>query len=66
MVGIFGVAAALNGFLFRHINAVGRVVLAAGGLLMMDPKPITDLIGVVLLAAVIVWQYVGAKRASKV
>ena len=63
LVGIFGVAAALNGFLFRRIAPLGRVVLAAGGLLMLDPKPITDLIGVVLLAAVVVWQYLGAKRA---
>ena len=65
LVGIFGVAAALNGFLFRRIAPVGRVVLAAGGLLMLDPKPITDLVGVVLLAAVIAWQFVGAKRAAK-
>ena len=65
LIGIFGVAAALNGFLFRRIGAVGRVLIAAGGLLMMDPKPVTDLIGVVLLAAVIVWQYLGAKRAAK-
>ena len=65
LVGIFGVAAALNGFLFRRIAPLGRVVLAAGGLLMLDPKPITDLVGVVLLAAVIAWQFVGAKRAAK-
>ena len=32
---------------------------------MLDPKPITDLVGVVLLAAVIAWQYVGMKRAAK-
>ena len=64
LVGIFGVAAALNGFLFRRIHPVGRIVIAAGGLLMMDPKPITDLVGVVLLAAVVVWQYLGAKRAG--
>ena len=64
LVGIFGVAAALNGFLFRRIGAAGRVALAAGGLLMMDPTPITDLVGVVLLAAVAAWQYLRAKRPS--
>ena len=64
IVGIFGVAAALNGFLFRRLGVISRVVLAAGGLLMMDPKPITDLIGVVLLAAIVAWQYVGAKKAA--
>ncbi len=64
LVGIFGVAAALNGFLFRRIGVPGRAALAAGGLLMMDPRPITDLIGVVLLAAAALWQYFGAKKAK--
>ncbi len=64
LVGIFGVAAALNGFLFRPIGPVWRVVLAAGGLLMMDPSLITDLIGIVLLAAAAAWQYAGAKRRT--
>ena len=64
LVGIFGVAAALNGFLFRRIGVIGRVVLAAGGLLMMDPKSITDLIGIVLLAAVVLWQYFGVRKAK--
>ena len=62
IIGIFGVAAGLNGFLFRPLGALGRVVLAAGGLLMMDPNPVTDLVGIVLLAAVAVRQYVGAKK----
>ena len=66
IVGIFGVAAALNGFLFRRINPLLRVLLAAGGLLMLDPAPFTDLIGVVLLAAALAWQYFGAKRASNI
>ena len=64
LVGIFGVAAALNGYLFRGMKAIPRIVIAAGGLLMMDPQPVTDLVGVVLLAAVVVWQYWGAKKAS--
>ena len=63
LVGIFGVAAALNGFLFRRMNPLLRVVIAAGGLLMLDPGVVTDGIGVVLLAAVVALQYFGAKRA---
>ena len=65
LVGIFGVAAALNGFLFCPIKPVWRIVLAAGGLLMMDPTPITDLIGIVLLAGAAVWQVIAAKKRTK-
>ena len=64
IIGIFGVAAALNGYLFRPINPLFRVVIAAGGLLMMDPSVMTDLIGIVLLAAVVVLQYLGKKKAA--
>ena len=64
IVGIFGVAAALNGYLFRGMKAIPRVVIAAGGLLMMDPQPITDLVGIVLLLAAVAWQYFGAKKAA--
>ena len=63
LVGIFGVAAALNGYLFRRMNPVLRVVIGAGGLLMLDPGLMTDVIGVVLLAGVVALQYFGAKRA---
>ena len=66
LVGIFGVAAALNGFLFRGMKPLPRIVIAAGGLLMMDPAPLTDLVGVVLLAAVALWQYIGARKVSSV
>ncbi|MBR4549780.1 MAG: TRAP transporter permease [Oscillospiraceae bacterium] len=65
ILGIFGVAAGLNGYLFRPIHPVLRVLLAAGGLLMMDPTPMTDVVGVVLMAAVIVLQFfLGRKKAA--
>ena len=64
IIGIFGVAAALNGFLVRAIGVLPRLLLAAGGLLMMDPAPVTDLVGVVLLGAAVLWQVLGAKKAK--
>ena len=62
LVGIFGVAAAMNGFLFKKLNWPFRVLICIGGLLMMDPTAITDVIGIVLFAAVFAWQYFGAKK----
>jgi TRAP transporter 4TM/12TM fusion protein len=59
LVGIFGVAAALNGFLLRRIDWPVRLLLAAGGLMMMDPQPLTDGIGLVLLGACLAWQKCG-------
>ena len=62
LVGIFGVAAAMNGFLFKKQNWLIRIMLCAGGLLMMDPTVITDLVGMCILLAAVLWQYFSAKR----
>ena len=61
-VGMFGIAAALNGHLFKHMSWLARLVILAGGLLMMYPTMITDVVGLVLLVAVVIWQYHGRAR----
>ena len=65
LIGIFGVAAALNGFLFRPIPWPLRIVIAAAGLLMMDPNVITDIIGIVLFALVFSYQYLAGRKRGK-
>ncbi len=64
LIGMFGVSAALNGHLFCRINPLVRILFAAGGLLMLDPSVITDVIGIVLFAAAMVWQIVASKRQT--
>ena len=64
LIGLFGVAAALNGYLYSKINPLLRVVLVAGGLGMMVPGTITDVVGLVLVVAVVVYQRMMAKRLS--
>ena len=63
-LGIFGVAAAINGHLLRRMHPITRIAAAAGGLLMMDPTLITDIIGLVLLGGVFAWQYFSRKKAA--
>ncbi|MCQ2444400.1 MAG: hypothetical protein MJ061_02780, partial [Mailhella sp.] len=59
IAGIFGVAAALNGFLFRPINPLYRLVLAAGGLSMLMPGLISDAAGLGAITLVCVLQHPG-------
>ena len=63
-VGMFGVAGALNGYLFRQMNPLIRILFAAGGLLMMYPGTLTDVIGIVVFAAAFAWQYLGTRRSA--
>lgn len=63
LLGIFGIASALNGFLFGKINPVFRALMIAGGLCMMDPGAMTDIVGLVLVIGTTFWQYMSSKKA---
>ena len=64
ILGIFAIAAALNGYVFKKVNIVERILFIAGGLTLLIPGALTDVIGVVLVAAAIVLQIVGKRRAK--
>ena len=66
LLGIFGVAAALNGFLYRPIPALLRVAMAVGGLGMMIPGTATDIAGFVLVVGIVLYQRFSARRAAMV
>ena len=61
-IGIFGVAACLNGYLYKPVNVILRIALLAGGLTLIIPGTITDLIGIVLVGGVTAYQYITAKK----
>ena len=65
LCGLIGVAAALEGYLCAQMHPVVRVISAIGGLLMMDPGSLTDIIGIALLVGVFVWQKVKEKKSLK-
>ena len=64
LLGIFGIAAALNGHLYKKVPWYFRLLLVAGGLGMMIPGTLTDVVGLALVALVIVVQYWSAKRVK--
>ena len=64
LLGLFGIAAALNGHLYRKIPMVLRLALVAGGLGMMIPGLISDLIGLAVVAAIVVFQYISGKKQA--
>lgn len=61
LVGLFGVAAALNGFLFKKMHVIFRIAVAIGGLCMMIPGTLSDIIGLVIIGGVVAFQYFTAK-----
>ena len=63
IAGIFGVSAALEGYLLRPMRWYERVVSVAGGLLLIYPGLVTDAIGLGLLAVVVAVQLIGQKKS---
>ena len=64
LVGIFGVSAALEGYMLTNMRWYERIISAAGGLLLIYPGWLTDSIGLSLLALVIILQII-TKRINK-
>ena len=65
VAGIFGVSAALEGYFLRSMGWYERVISVAGGLLLIYPGWVTDVIGLGLLAVVVVVQLIGRNKEEK-
>ena len=66
LLGIFGVAACLEGFVLRKMNWLYRIVCLVGGLGLMIPGAISDLVGLVLIGGVFVIQYLQNKKEREI
>ncbi len=62
LIGIFGISAALEGYLMTTIGLIFRVFLLVGGILLIDPSHLSDLIGLILIVITIVWQFIVSKH----
>ena len=65
LIGMFGVSAALQGYLFENMKWYERVVSAVGGLLLIYPGLVTDAIGLALIGIMIIVQIVEKKHKVK-
>ena len=63
-VGMFGVSAALEGYLLKSMRWYERIVSAIGGLLLIYPGVVTDVIGLSLVAVVVCLQIFSSKKHS--
>ena len=64
IVGIFGVSAGLTGFFQCPLNPLFRIMSAIGGLCLMIPGTVSDIVGIVLIAIVFGTQTMKAKKAG--
>ena len=65
LVGIFGVSAALEGYIVAPMHWYTRLMSAVGGLLLIYPGWVTDVIGLGLVALVLVIQITTNRKEAK-
>ncbi len=64
-IGMMGVAAGMEGFFLYRLNIFERIISIAGGLLMIESHLLTDVGGLVLIAAVLGVQLFNKRRHNK-
>ena len=64
MIGMFAIAGGLEGYMKTKLPVWQRIVAVGAGLMMIDPKIVTDLLGIVLIAFIVLLQY-GVKKENE-
>ena len=65
LIGMYGVASGLEGYMFRNASWWERLLSIAGGLLLIYPGIVTDAIGLALVGLVIVIQLLEKRHDKK-
>ena len=63
-LGMMGVAAGLSGYLLTNMNILERLLCIGGGLALIVPGTLTDIIGLAVIAAGVALQFFRRKRAA--
>ncbi len=65
VVGMIGISTGMEGFAAKRMSAVERIIAVGGGLCLVVPEPITDIIGLVLVAGVLLYNKFSDKIFAK-
>lgn len=64
-IGIYAVAAGMEGFMLRKLTWWERIITIAGGLMLIVPELITDIVGIALVVVIIVLQKFSENKEKK-
>lgn len=64
LIGMFGVSAGLDGYVFRKCNFIERILFIVAGLLSIYPEIYTDIVGIGLIAALVILQIITRKKKA--
>jgi TRAP-type uncharacterized transport system fused permease subunit len=62
LIGVYALASALENYLMGEIKIHERVLLLVGAIVLIKPGILTDAIGVIIVAAIVLKQYMANKK----
>jgi TRAP transporter 4TM/12TM fusion protein len=65
-IGMFGLAIGLEGYMLKPLPIFQRLPAIAGGLLLIHPELMTDIIGLGIIALVVILQVIGKKQEIEI
>lgn len=64
LVGLTGVSGGLEGYMVTNMNPIQRILAVVGGLCLIIPGTVTDLAGIAIVGASVVWQLADKKKRA--
>lgn len=64
LIGVALISVAAEGFLFARVPVPVRIVSAAASILLISSEPVSDVVGLALFAAIVLFQRVRGKREA--
>ena len=66
IIGMVGIASGMEGFMKRHMPWWQRLLAVGSGLMLIDPAPLTDIVGLAIIVVVIFLQFFYKKKENLV
>ncbi len=64
LVGLTGVSGGLEGYMVTNMNPIQRILAVVGGLCLIIPGTVTDLAGIAIVGASVIWQLADKKKRA--
>ena len=65
LIGMFGISSGMTGWIYGEANPLERGILIVGGLLLINPSIVTDISGVGIIGAILMYQKLKYKNKNK-
>lgn len=64
LLGVYGLSAAMEGYIKKELKVWERILIAGAGLMLIDPNLLTDIFGILVIGGILYTQYKGLRKGA--